>query len=356
VGVFARRRSVPGIVVDHGWGANASLTRTLDERVPVSLTYRFERTRVEAGQVYFCASFGVCRPETADAIAAAHHLSPLGLETHAELVDDALAPTRGLTARLALEHASSLTGSDFRYNRVAGELAYYWPVGRSTLAARVRGGWVRPLAGTFDALDLDDGGPGLLHPRKRFYAGGTNSVRGYAENQLGPRVLIVDPALLLEPADTTAVACTPATLESGTCDPGFVSSSEFRPRPLGGEALLEGGLELRFPLLPSMLGAVFVDAGHVVATDGSLAPSSSAITPGVGIRYQSPLGPIRVDLGVRPGLVQDLPVITQVGEGSEARLVVLDTRKRYDPLEGSGGFIRAFLSRLQLHLAIGEAF
>jgi hypothetical protein len=63
-----------------------------------------------------------------------------------------------------------------------------------------------------------------------------------------------------------------------------------------------------------------------------------------------------VDLGVRPGLVQDLPVITQVGEGSEARLVVLDTRKRYDPLEGSGGFIRAFLSRLQLHLAIGEAF
>jgi outer membrane protein assembly factor BamA len=49
------------------------------------------------------------------------------------------------------------------------------------LATHVRLGFVRPLTGLI--------GDAVLHPSKRFYAGGSQSVRGFGENQLGPRIL-----------------------------------------------------------------------------------------------------------------------------------------------------------------------
>ena len=353
---FAHRRSVPGIVVDRGWGAEASMTHLLDDQSPVSLTYRFERTRIDAGQVYFCANFGVCRPETTDALASQHRLSPVALTARFDRADDPLAPTRGYTAQLDVEHASRVTASDFAYNRATGELAWYRPVGGFTLAARIRGGLARALSGTDRRFPPGEGDASLMHPRKRLFAGGARSVRGFSENQLGPRVLVVDPERLTAPEDSTAPACTTAAIEDGSCDPGFLPSDAFAPRPLGGNSLVEGSIELRFPLTDALVGAVFLDAGRVGAAPESPATSRTAATPGFGIRYRSPVGPIRIDLGIRPGGAEDLAVITQVGSGRDARLVQLAATKRYDPLGDSGGFIRKVFSRLRLHLAVGEAF
>ena len=58
-GVFAHRRSEIGIFIDRGYGAQATFTRQLAERAPASLTYRYEVTRVEAGDIYFCTNYGV---------------------------------------------------------------------------------------------------------------------------------------------------------------------------------------------------------------------------------------------------------------------------------------------------------
>jgi hypothetical protein len=81
------------------------------------------------------------------------------------------------------------------------------------------------------------------------------------------------------------------------------------------------------------------------------------VTPGFGVRYDSPVGPIRVDFGVRPGRVEELPVITElVDDTGERRLVRLEQRRRYDPLGESRSFFRQVLDRLTVHLAIGEAF
>ncbi len=356
IGVFAHRRSVPGIVVDRGYGADASVTHRVDENSPISLTYRFERTRVEAGQVYFCANFGICRPETTDALRSPHQLSPLGLTARVDRSDDELAPTRGWIAQIELEHASPTTFSDFAYNRASGELSHYRAIGRFTLAVHARGGIVRALASTDRAFPPQDERGSLLHPRKRFYAGGARSVRGYGESQLGPRILVVDPEELLAPDDTTATACTPASLDDGTCDPSVAPNDAFSPRPLGGNGLIEGSIELRFPLTETITGAVFLDAGRVIAAPETPAESRTAATPGFGIRYRSPIGPIRIDLGIRPRLVEELTVITQSGTGQEARLVQLDARRRYDPIGDSNGFLSKLFSRLQLHLAVGEAF
>jgi hypothetical protein len=117
-------------------------------------------------------------------------------------------------------------------------------------------------------------------------------------------------------------------------------------------------IEYRLPLSETVVGALFVDGASVGDADLNVpAGPRRAITPGLGIRYRSPIGPIRVDLGVRPDITEELPVVTQLpGEDGELHLVQLTTLKQYDPVEASGRFLRSIFSRLQLHLSIGEAF
>jgi hypothetical protein len=97
-----------------------------------------------------------------------------------------------------------------------------------------------------------------------------------------------------------------------------------------------------------------VDGGYVSQkTSPGLPSSARAITPGFGIRYRSPVGPIRIDLGVNPGRPEELSVVTESTVNGVTRLVTLDKARsftRADP-----GF-RGTLNRLVLHLSIGEAF
>jgi outer membrane protein assembly factor BamA len=189
-------------------------------------------------------------------------------------------------------------------------------------------------------------------------------VRGFGENQLGPRVLTIDPNRLLNPPDddeddtNNPTPCTDASIADGTCDPNIVKSRFFVPRPTGGSRLTEASVEYRMPLTKSLIGAVFVDAGRVGApTSQTLTKSRTAVTPGVGIRYNSPIGPIRIDIGMRPSTVEELPVVTQIADTTAGlRLVHLQTRMKYDPLDTKSGWLRKSLARFQLHLAIGEAF
>lgn len=357
------RRSIPGIVIDHGYSAATTFTWRFKNRVPGSLTYQFEQNRIEAGDLYFCINFGVCALNTIGALRAQHKLSPLVLTAMAERADDPLAPTRGYNLRLDLEHASTFTASDFRYNRVSAEASKYMPRGRSVFAVHTRAGWVNPLESTADAIgietDIGATDRGILHPRKRFYAGGARSVRGFGENQMGPRVLTIDPNRLITPTDSGSIAaCTTATITDGTCDPNVAASREFIPRPLGGNSVIEGSVEYRFNLTSQLRAAVFVDAGAVRGQRLNLPPGNrSAVTPGFGVRYASPIGPVRIDLGIRPRLAEVVPVVTQfMGSDSILHLVQLKTPKMYNPLDGPHGFLRGLTSRLQLHLAIGEAW
>jgi outer membrane protein assembly factor BamA len=360
---FAHRRSAPGIYVDRGFGGSMSLTRRTANRSPVSLSYRFEVTEVEAGDVYFCQSFGVCEVSTIDALRARQRLSPVSLSYFTDQSNDLFFPTSGFIARADAEHASRFTASDYRYNRISAEIAKYIAFGDGAIAGRLRGGWVRNLASTAEGVGVRvSAGEVILHPRKRFYAGGSQSVRGYGENQLGPRVLTVSPDALMEPrviGTDTVPGCSAAEIVAQTCDPTGVPASQFKPRPTGGSALIEASVEYRFPIWSELRGAVFLDGAFV--GEGALediAQGAGALTPGVGVRYASPAGVIRVDLGIRPTLVERLPVITSVPSDSvgRAEIVRMEQQFRYDPLEGSKSGLRQIINRLQLHLSIGQAF
>lgn len=360
LGGFAHRRAAPAVYIDRGYGGQLAFTRTLAPRASASLGYRFEVTRVEASDVYFCVNYGVCDQGTVESLRLHQRLSPVILSASVDRSDIPFSPTKGYIARVDLEHASRLTVSDYRFNRFFAEASAYTHFRyrsrdprTQVLAGNVRFGWVGALSGG----RTDD----LLHPRKRFYAGGSHSVRGYDENQLGPRILTASPAQLARVGCDTASAAAVAGCRAAQLD--SIATSEFTPRPTGATSLIEGSIEYRMPFARRMEWAVFLDAarigsGMMASTNGVITrlPGAFAVTPGVGFRYKSPVGPVRVDLGYNPRRVEDLHVVTTASDGSSGdQLVFLDARRPYVTGGNATGFWKIF-NRVVVHLSIGQAY
>ena len=185
-------------------------------------------------------------------------------------------------------------------------------------------------------------------------------MRGFGENQLGPRVLTIAPEALRGPKSQC-----PASTPIQQCPVNGVSyltDAEFTPQALGGRTLLEGSAEYRFPIYQQLGGAVFVDAG--VVGEGNLQTATSgtsAVTPGFGIRYLSLVGPIRVDVGFNPLTTERLVVLTEDATG---HIVVVSgpagtsasaSQRIYAPARTEGG-LQGLLNRVTLNLSIGQAF
>ncbi|WP_371433543.1 autotransporter assembly complex family protein [Novosphingobium sp.] len=165
--------------------------------------------------------------------------------------DSLLDPTRGFRAALRVSpEISRQAGANSTYVKVQLDASLYRPVSDSVvMAGRVR-------FGAIQGADIAS-----IAPSRRFYAGGGSSVRGYGYQQIGPR-------------DTTGA-------------------------PSGGRSLTEFSLEARVKtgLMGGAVSVVpFVDAG---AVDETTTPRFRDIKVGVGvgIRYQTNFGPIRIDLG-----------------------------------------------------------
>ena len=371
LGGFAHRRATPAVYIDRGYGGQLAFTRTLATRATASSAYRFEITRIEASDLYFCVNYGVCDLETVTSLRLHQRLSPLAFSANIDRSDVPFSPTKGLIGRVDIEHASSVTVSDYRYNRLFGEASAYthfrYPSRdprAQVLAGHIRVGFVRALASAQTGIDL-------LHPRKRFYAGGSHSVRGYDENQLGPRILTVPPELLVSDSARTDVAAgaplcdisSPETIKLCHPNTGSLETRDFTPRPVGGTSLLEGSVEYRMPFSRKMEWAVFLDAGAVGGSRlqnlqdfRQLVRGSAAITPGVGFRYKSSVGPIRIDLGYNPRQTEELTVVTSARDSTgREHLVPLDVKRKYTNGGTAKGFWALF-NQLVLHLSIGQAY
>lgn len=237
------------------------------------------------------------------------------------------------------------------------------------LATRMRFGW----AGQIGAADTILG----VHPQKRFFAGGPNSVRGFAYYRLGPKLLTVDAAeWLARPVarEDGGAGCTGQQINGGTCDARALAGGSpelFEMRPTGGTVLFEGNVELRFPVFRDHVrGATFLDFGQVWVDSESAGLGDLVWAPGVGIRYFSPIGPLRVDVGYNPLGTERLDVVTTEVEhcpdSDECEAIQPGGHYDYTSLRNTEllrplGSVewdprRSFFDRLQLHFSIGQAF
>lgn len=179
--------------------------------------------------------------------------------------DFPLAARHGFLVSLALQEGGGPLGGDFAYLRILPELRGYVSFGERdafTLGARVRAGQL--LHGSPQSAVVT-----------RFFAGGGVSMRGFSDRRLSP--------LLLAP---------PPSTQLGT--PNLLTL------PIGGNGMVEASIELRWQLSEKLIWAVFVDGGQV--TRDWLRPSDLRTmlwAAGMGLRYRTPIGPIRVDIARR---------------------------------------------------------
>jgi translocation and assembly module TamA len=143
------------------------------------------------------------------------------------------------------------------------------PNGRSVFA--VRGLWAEAHgAGQFS-----------LPPDQRFYAGGSSTVRGYKYQSVGPNFQAPPPP-----------------------PPPAVPPTLPPPVPTGGTSLVAAGAEFRQRLWNDFGSAVFVDAGKVT-TDPHPLEGRLSVGYGAGLRYYTPIGPIRLDIGLPARRLRD---------------------------------------------------
>ncbi len=371
VGVFAERRSIRDVFVRSAVGGYLTLSRSLAPGTGLSIGYRPELTSLEAreGDFIFCVGFTACDDEEIQALTGARWLSPFVVSFVHERANSIFAPTTGYSIRTEAELAAAATGSNFAYGRVTADLIDYHSLGRGFVTAmRLKPGYARQLTAADSILGV--------HPQKRFFAGGANSVRGFAQYRLGPKVLIAEAITQLLPADTAGGAgCPLESINDGSCDANGLIAREpdaFRVQPVGGAVSLEGSFELRFPLYGANLrAAAFVDYGQVWDTHRAIDLSDVVWTPGLGVRYFSPIGPIRIDIGYYAGQGETLRVLTtRIGRESNGECVPFETDEEpggdtvlcptgvLQPLDSTVRWNprQSFFERLQFHFSIGQAF
>ena len=326
-------------------GGEVSFTWRTPIGVPVTALYGLSRARTDADQAIFCYFLNVCLEEDTEVYKDWLLRSEVGLQFTWDRSNSPLNPTRGFRLTGDVRHASRALGSDslVQFTRGTVELAAYHRVARrGVFAWRIRLAAVRsPRPDRF------------LTPDDRLYGGGSNSLRGFSHNELGPIVRVIDETF---PVSDSAVL--------NSLDREGVTSYRIRRSATGGDRLAFANAEYRFPLpvfSGRVFGAVFVDAGLVYqhAQEGGaildILDEHFRVTPGFGFRVASPLGPMRLDVGYNPYPPQASPqwygeTVEELSGGER----VYELRPL--PLLANVAPETGFLGRFRLHFSVGQAF
>ncbi|HWP01438.1 MAG TPA: autotransporter assembly complex family protein [Methylococcus sp.] len=225
------------------------------EAVTLSLLLKRKLSETWSGSVGLS---GEQEAVTQQGITRDYTLLGVPLELKYDSTDSALDPTRGIRAAVTAtptQPVGGAGGNTFVLLQWAGSTYLdLGEPGRSVLA-------LRGLIG-----DVQGAGQLEIPPDKRFYAGGSATIRGYKYQSIGPR---------------------------------FATN-----RPAGGTAVVAGTVEFRQRFLKDYGAVAFVDAGQVSA-DGPPFTGTIGVGVGVGARYYTVIGPIRLDVAVplqrRPG-------------------------------------------------------
>ncbi|HKS23365.1 MAG TPA: POTRA domain-containing protein, partial [Thermoanaerobaculia bacterium] len=189
--------------------------------------------------------------------------------------DDPLDPHRGFLSSASVEYAFRALAADAHFLKEFAQTSWYLPVSdRSVFAISGRVGVIQDLGGAVGELGERLTGVPIS---ARFTGGGESSQRAFSTDLLG-------------------VTCADPRDGGIDCQQTLVKLPNDGVAPVGGRGLLLLNTEYRFPIAGAFGGAMFVDAGNVYA-DTRLRFNKIRYGLGAGLRYLSPVGPVRFDVG-----------------------------------------------------------
>jgi outer membrane protein assembly complex protein YaeT len=183
--------------------------------------------------------------------------------------NDPVNPSTGSFSTTTFQVASSVFGSELNFTSLFDQYAFYFPVRNGVVATSFRFGWDHPFGKT---AQFAPGQTQQLPPTERFWAGGSTTLRGFGLDTARP------PSM---------------------------------PNLEGGNVATIGNIEYRFPIrrfpIAGMGGALFYDVGNVFPSIPDISLTQFTHSVGFGFRYQTPVGPARLDFGFNldPQIRQD---------------------------------------------------
>jgi outer membrane protein insertion porin family/translocation and assembly module TamA len=188
-------------------------------------------------------------------------LSSAALNYHRSTADNTLNAKKGYTADAHLEKAGGVLQGDFRFVETILEGRFYQSIAdRAVVALKLRGGSIGAPSGSNLAVPF----------YRRYWLGGANSLRGWGRFDVAPL---------------------------------------FDGVPIGGHTMVESSAELRVPVWHDLSAVVFADAGNAWNNAWDFNLNDLRYDVGPGLRYLTPIGPIRLDFGYQlnriPGLLVD---------------------------------------------------
>jgi outer membrane protein insertion porin family len=224
------------------YSATAGVEKSLSEHVKLLFSYDFSLV-----DTYNVMPDAVLTRDDTGTMAISSVIPSLIFDTR----DNPFDPRHGILCGLTLKPASFLLLSQTDFLKLSGYFNVYQALWRRlTAALSLRGGIAEGLAHTDD-----------LPITERFFLGGRTTVRGFSQDTLGPKG------------------------RDGT--------------PTGGDAFLTGNAEVRTDVGRGFGFVTFVDAGNVWRKYTDYNPVDIRYTTGLGVRYNTPVGPLRLDYGFK---------------------------------------------------------
>jgi outer membrane protein assembly complex protein YaeT len=228
----------------------------VDEYLRANLTAKYGKTLTTGSKEYQSGIFMLLRNANLSQInitpeslvgPTSYELVSFGLTQTIDRRDNPLNPRKGWILELAVSD-SELLRNYINFLTLTERFSLYIPVGPTVLAAGVRFGTILPSEGGVLGIPIEE----------RFFSGGATTVRSFLERELSPK--------------------------------------DVGNNPLGGLSRSVFNLEDDFPIYAGVIGAVFFDSGGL----GNSPFDNFSTGVGLGLRYNLPVGPIRVDYGINP--------------------------------------------------------
>lgn len=233
---FVIKQDEPGFEVSRV-GISTSVLHQINRQLNGSVTHTLEQVDAK----------GNINAQNASRFSQLYNKSSISLGTTFDNSFPIFSPVSGFFSALTFKVTGLGFNSKYHYTKLLLDVRNYRKKFGMVLASRLKIGSIDPVDGK-NFIPIED----------RFYSGGSNSVRGWSLAELGP-------------------------LDAGGS-------------PIGGNSLLEGSAEIRFPIMGIVSGVTFGDFGNVWLMPYDYRLSELRYAAGAGLRVATPIGPFRLDV------------------------------------------------------------